>query len=231
MSNEAMSNDIGTEPEFRTRLAVVERDLTTLTADVRDLTKVVRDLATTVTEAKAPRRVDWFPLVGAAMSAIVLIMAIGSAVIVPLNGEVNAIKAGQDRQRDRFDVHSMLPLHPVGASKVDNLERMSLLLTEQLRQNLDTLNKQLAAHVIDERHENEIRDVATKREIELTHAIITTRVADLDMRLQKEFGLIQERNNSRLVKLEAEYVDQHRADDAELRQWRWRALRQDAPKP
>jgi len=227
-----MSNDIGTEPELRTRIAVVERDLTTLTTDVRDLMKVVRDLATTVTEAKAPRRVDWFPLVGAAMSAIVLIMAIGSAVIVPLNGEVNALKATQYRQRDRFDTHSMLPLHPVGASKVENLERLSLLLTEQLRQNLETLTKQLAAHVIDERHENEIRDTATKREIELTHAVISTRVADLDMRLQKEFGLIQDRNNSRLAKLEVEDIDSRRANDAELRQWRLRAILRDAaPKP
>lgn len=204
----------------------LQRDIPTLTTDVRALVKTVGDLALMVTEAKAPRRVDWFPLVGMIVSVIVLVMAIGSAVIVPLSNQVALLKESQERQRERTDVHTALPLHPMGATRVDALERLSLLLTEQLRQNLDTLDKKL-------QRETELTTANAKREVELAHANVVSRVADLDLRLQKEFGLTQDRNVARLAKLETIETGQVTADKEELRQWRLQAMRvlQFAPKP
>jgi len=218
------------ENNFEPRLTVVERELETLTKDVKEMCKSVRDLTVLVTEVKAPRRVDWFPLFGAVMSAIVLIMAIGSAVIVPLNSEVTALKLANDRQRDRFDLHTVLPLHPVGASRVDALERLSLLLTEQLKQNLDGLDKKLQQLKTDDLHSQEILAANAKREVELAHI----NANELDIRLQREFGLLQDRNNARLVKLE----DRHAVDLGvlmqelkELREWRQKAVEKKELKP
>jgi len=215
------------ENNFEPRLTVVERELETLTKDVKEMCKSVRDLTVLVTEVKAPRRVDWFPLFGAVMSAIVLIMAIGSAVIVPLNSEVTALKLANDRQRDRFDLHTVLPLHPVGASRVDALERLSLLLTEQLKQNLDGLDKKLQQLKTDDLHSQEVLAANAKRESELAHLNVTTRVNDLDIRLQKEFGLTQERNNARLAKLESSDTTTLAAimqELRDLREWRQKAV-------
>ena len=119
------------------RVVKLETGLEILTRDVSNLAQVVREqsrnieheiqkLAIGVTQAAAPRTTDWRTII----SALFLVMAIGSAVFWPLNQTVTGVKQESQSVAAEFRQHEQLQLHPVGASIVNRLE--SQFLTYQL---------------------------------------------------------------------------------------------------
>jgi predicted PurR-regulated permease PerM len=95
MSNSLISKDSQLEP----RVAKLEEGLGRLTEDVRSLATIVRDqgnnverqlndLTIAVTQAAGPRKIDWSVII----SAVLLVMAIGSAVFWPLNQTVQRLE-------------------------------------------------------------------------------------------------------------------------------------------
>ena len=118
------------ETHLEPRVAKLEAGLDILTKNVNDLTVAVRDVSTNletkiekltvaVTEAAAPKKTDWSMII----SACLLMMAIGSAVFWPLNQTSQNTKTDLQALELKFEEHQKLTLHPVGAAKIDNLEK------------------------------------------------------------------------------------------------------------
>lgn len=119
------SNNRQLEP----RVAKLEVGLDRLTEDVRSLAGIVRDqganvekqlqsLTIAVTEAQAPRKTDWSVII----SAVLLMMAIGSAVFWPLNQTSQLNKESIDKLEVKFEQHEQLQGHPVGIALIQQLD-------------------------------------------------------------------------------------------------------------
>ena len=119
------SNNRQLEP----RVAKLEVGLDRLTEDVRSLAGIVRDqganvekqlqsLTIAVTEAQAPRKTDWSVII----SAVLLMMAIGSAVFWPLNQTSQLNKEAIDKLEIKFEQHEQLQGHPVGVALIQQLD-------------------------------------------------------------------------------------------------------------
>jgi hypothetical protein len=126
----------GQHTHLETRVATVEanlgamsKNLADLTVDVRDLSQGVREqgrqfddqmkqLLVAVTQAQGPRKTDWHLLLG----AIGLILAIGAAAFSPLMLRIGDTQVLQEHSEARFERHTELTLHPVGAEKIRALE-------------------------------------------------------------------------------------------------------------
>jgi len=116
--------------KLEVELASITRDISTLTHSISDLAAVVRlqadnfevqfrQLHIGITSAQAPKRVDWtVVLTGAA-----LMLAVGAASLSPIYNQQNTMAARIQEFADHFDDHRNLTLHPVGAEKVDALEK------------------------------------------------------------------------------------------------------------
>ena len=137
--------DTGWEPKVAKLEATIEavtRDIASLTSAVSGLGQTVRDLAentakhfesllVSVTAATGPRRTDWQVVIAAG----VLVLALSAAVIAPLSQRLNEIQLGHEMLEARFYGHERLPLHPVGATRVDLLDRL-------INERIDTLTKE-----------------------------------------------------------------------------------------
>jgi len=119
------SNNRQLEP----RVAKLEVGLDRLTEDVRSLAGIVRDqganvekqlqsLTIAVTEAQAPRKTDWSVII----SAVLLMMAIGSAIFWPLNQTSQINKEAIDKLEVKFEQHEQLQGHPVGVALIQQLD-------------------------------------------------------------------------------------------------------------
>ena len=191
------------------RVAKLEAGLDILTKNVTELTTAVRDVSTNleskierltvaVTEAQAPKKTDWSVII----SAMLLVMAIGSAVFWPLNQTSQNTKFDVQTLTTKFEEHEKLTLHPVGQAKIDALGK----LMDERENNYLIQHKPL--------------DDKIQRETQLMTELISTRLSDLDMRLQKEFALRGDLIDQRLTRLEQYKVDMLKMDQDELRNWR-----------
>ncbi len=126
------------------RVAKLEVGLDRLTEDVRSLAGIVRDqganvekqlqsLTVAVTQAQAPRKTDW----NIVISGGLLIMALGSAVFWPLNQTEQNNKDAIERLTVKFEQHEALPMHPVGQTLVQQLDRRLAILEDQSRAEAD----------------------------------------------------------------------------------------------
>lgn len=145
MSSLNNQNDLNLEP----RVAKLEVGLDRLTEDVRSLASIVRDqgstvekqlseLAVSVTQAAGPRKTDWSTII----SAILLIMTIGSAIFFPLNQIVQENKIAVENLSNLFHEHEKLDSHPVGNAILNRTEReLQNVIVKQEMKNEDDLNR------------------------------------------------------------------------------------------
>ena len=201
------------ETHLEPRVAKLEAGLDILTKNVNDLTVAVRDVSTNletkiekltvaVTEAAAPKKTDRSMII----SACLLMMAIGSAVFWPLNQTSQNTKTDLQALELKFEEHQKLTLHPVGAAKIDNLE------------------KDVAANKLEAITRNSALDIKIQRETQLMTDLVVSRLMDLDTRLQKELTLRGDLVDQRLIRLEQYKVDMLKMDQDELRNWRLKAM-------
>ena len=211
------------EQHLEPRVARLEVGLETLTKNVSDLTITIRDnnlevsrqlasLQVSVTTASGPKRTDW----GVILTALGLTLAIGAAVIVPLNNSTKDNKDAILQVQTVISDHTKLTLHPVGQALVQRLE-------EQIATHTLLNDKAMKEHGERDTREFEALDRKLQLEYSLVNANLAAQIAALDVRLQKEFGLMQARSDSRLNKLEAVDRAQQELDQQELRQWRAKA--------
>ena len=211
------------EQHLEPRVARLETGLETLTKNVSDLTITIRDnnlevsrqlaaLQVSVTTAAGPKRTDW----GVILTAIGLILAIGAAVFVPINNSTKDNKDAILKVQDMMADHMKLTLHPVGSALVQRLE-------EQIATHTLLNDRVMKEHVERDTQEFNALDKKLQLEYSLVNVNLAAQTAALDVRLQKEFGLTQLRNDARFNKLEADDLAQRDLDQQELRQWRSKA--------
>jgi hypothetical protein len=145
MNNTNNQIDINLEP----RVAKLEVGLDRLTEDVRSLASIVRDqgatvekqlseLTVAVTQAAGPRKTDWSTII----SAILLIMTIGSAVFFPLNQLVQENKIAVENLSEFVHQHEKLDIHPVGNAILNRMEReLENIILKQEKRNEDDVNR------------------------------------------------------------------------------------------
>lgn len=207
------------------RVARLETGLETLTKNVNDLTISIREnnnivsgkldaLSVAVTTAQAPRRTDW----GVIISAIGLIIALGAAVLIPLNQTAKDNKQVIEKSRDAMADHSKLLLHPVGEALVKRLE-------EQIVAHATANDRTMKEHV--ERDVQTFDDLNKKCHTELE--LITK---NLELQLDaanKHLTFFNEKLLIRVEKLELRNLNYDDKNDNELRQWRSKAAGLCAP--
>ena len=215
MSNESEPRNQYLEP----RVAKLEGQLDRLTEDVRSLASIVRDqgntvekqlseLTVAVTQAAGPRKTEWSTII----SAVLLIMAIGSAAFWPLNQTVQENKTAIETLNQNFQNHGLLTLHPVGQALVQRLEL-------QLKDHVESNRHEMESHLEDakEMHSVILKDVT--KQIEYVQRIHELELSALKERVQ----LHDDRLYGRVVTLEDENrIEIERLKD-ELQMWRLRA--------
>ena len=202
--------DLQLEP----RVAKLETGLDILTQNVQNLTTAVREnsiamedklerITIAVTQAQAPRKTDWSIVI----SGMLLVMAIGSAVFWPLNQTAQNNKFDVQLLESKFEDHQKLTMHPVGAAKVETLEK-----------SLDSTKEELISR-------DSALDEKIQRETVLSLQTADTKINDLDIRIQREFNLKNEALDNRLKRMETYMEHQDQADFQELRNWRLKAMK------
>lgn len=137
-----------TEQHLEPRVARLETGLETLTRNVSEMAVSMREnstatnnkidtLVVAVTQAQAPRRTDW----GVIISAIGLILALGAAVLIPLNQTANENKEDIGKAFAVVTDHMKLDMHPVGQALVHRLEEQVVAHDATYKSQLDTLEK------------------------------------------------------------------------------------------
>jgi uncharacterized protein HemX len=123
------TNNHNSSTYLEPRVAKLEVGLERLTDDVRSLASIVRDqgqnlekqlneLTIAVTQAAGPRKTDWSVVI----SAVLLIMALGSAVFAPLNQTVKENREALILLQNKFELHEKLPNHLVGEALFNRME-------------------------------------------------------------------------------------------------------------
>jgi hypothetical protein len=207
-----MNTERQSPTKLEPRIAKLEVGLDRLTDDVRDLANVVRSqgaqqeqeiqkLIISVTQAAGPRKTDWALII----SAVFLMLAIGSAVFWPLNQISQNNKTETQALSQKFEQHLALPMHPVGMARLDELEKRFDLDEKEMVSRISAL------------------DTKIQRETQLMTDLISARLLDLDTRIQKEFSLQEKALDSRISNLETFKKVQEQFDQQELRQWRLEA--------
>ena len=187
------------------RVARLEVGLETLTKAVNDIASTMRDnntstnakidqLAVAVTLAGAPRKTDWSLFVSIGF----FILALGSAVFWPLNKSTQDNKVAIEKYHDEMTEHMKLPLHPVGQARIDG---MDLVRTELIARDTALDNK-------------------IQKETQLALEASNTKIADLDVRVQREFNMLNQAMDMRVGKMEKYMEHQDFADMDELKRWR-----------
>jgi len=198
--------------QLEPRVAKLEVGLDRLTDDVRDLANVVRaqgsqmegeiqKLVVAVTQAAGPRKTDWSVII----SALLLVMAVGSAVFWPLNQTSENNNTDIKTMSEKFDDHQKLTLHPVGSALIQRLE--------------DRLQTHIADNVID----IEKLDKKLQAEYMLINSKLEIQLHALDNKVQIEMRLLTAAIDARVEVLTRYFNRQDELDQLELRQWRNKA--------
>jgi len=216
MNDTNNQRDMNLEP----RVAKLEVGLDRLTDDVRSLASIVRDqgsnvekqlndLTVAVTQAAGPRKTDWSVII----SAVLLVMAIGSAAFWPLNQTVQENKTVIETLNQSFQNHGQLMLHPVGQALVQRLEL-------QLKDHIDANNREMENHIADAKEMHAVMERNFSKQLEYVQ-----RIHDLELNALKErVALHDDRLYGRVVKLEDENrIEIERSKD-ELQMWRMKAM-------
>jgi hypothetical protein len=215
------------ESHLEPRVARLETGLETLTRNVSEMATSIREnalatnqkidnLAIAVTQAQAPKKTDW----GLFVSAIGLILALGAAVLIPINNAANDNKYRIEQYHQSMVEHMKMDNHPVGAALVQRLE-------EQLKTHIENNNREFQNHVaMDTKETEEIRrnfreemesmTKFTDAKVKLVEAQIVGIQGKNDLYIDKLFGRVQELEKERIKVADNEH--------AELMQWRQKAM-------
>ena len=204
-----MNNDEYKSPTLEPRVAKLEVGLDRLTEDVRSLAGIVREqgsqveseiqkLVIAVTQASGPRKTDWSVII----SAVLLVMAIGSAAFWPLNQTTQENKQTISVLEEKYDSHSAIANHPVGAALVSRLE--------------------LELKLLRDKHEGDIKQA---HEDAKEWNALTTKITELQLSaLEKKVDLHNDRLFARVIKLEDRNLIADERERDELQLWRQRAM-------
>lgn len=114
--------------KVETQIESISTSLNALTGDVRSLAGIVREhaenvesqirsLTVAVTTASGPRKMEW----SVVMTAIFLVMAIGTAALSPMYLRLDDTRAEAKRIDSAIHAHESLPMHQVGQARMDAL--------------------------------------------------------------------------------------------------------------
>lgn len=209
-----------TNPHLEPRVAKLEGQLDRLTEDVRSLATIVRDqgitvekqlseLTVAVTQAAGPRKTDWSMII----SAVLLIMAIGSAAFWPLNQTVQENKLALENLNQSFQNHGQLTLHPVGQALLQRLEL-------QLKDHIDVNRREMENHLADAKEMHSIIEKNVTKQIEYIQRIHDLELSDLKEKVDLHNDVLC----GRVVKLEDQERLKAERDRDELQIWRLRAM-------
>lgn len=183
-------SDTSLEP----RVARLETGLEQLAKNVSEMATAVRENASStntkidnlivaVTQAQAPKKTDW----GVFISAIGLIVALGAAVLIPLNNATQDNKQAIEKYHESMVDHMKLDMHPVGQAKVDALVRE----VEVNRAEMAKRDEQL--------------DIKIQKETQLMTDLLSARLEALDKRLQIEMGLKNDLFEQKIITAKDKY--------------------------
>lgn len=173
-----MNDDERTAPTLEPRVAKLEVGLDRLTEDVRSLASIVREqgtqvegeiqkLVVAVTQASGPRKTDWSVII----SAVLLVMAIGSAVFWPLNQITQDNKIAIQEQRQLSDTHvthNEIEVLEKRMNQVGDLkDKIMQQEIEYLERKVDLHNDRLVARVIRLEESNESEQIRQLKELDL----------------------------------------------------------------
>lgn len=189
--------------QLEPRVAKLETGLDILTREVTSLATVVREqssnmehevhnLAVAVTQASGPRKVDWQTI----LSAIMLIMAIGSAVFWPLNQTSQNNKSDIITLSSKFDEHKLLNMHPVGEALLQRTE-------ERFSRHIIDNERQLK--VVADDNEKSLKNLKEKLDAEKDsfNAILSQKIDTLKEEISVVDGKISRINDRRDKELDA----------------------------
>ena len=225
-----MTEQRGDTPHLEPRVARLEVGLETLTRNVSEMATSIREnanntnqkidgLIVAVTTAQAPKKTDW----GLFISGIGLLLALGAAVLIPLNNSIRDNKDQIDRYHESMVEHQKLDMHPVGLAKVQSLMK-----------DVDMTKAELVSR-------DSALDQKIQRETQLMTDVVNAKISGLDekvqleMRLQNEITKLQstsqlgmqtlfnEKIFARVISIEALEIARNSKDMDELRQWRNKA--------
>jgi hypothetical protein len=221
-----MNNDDNRNiPTLEPRVAKLEVGLDRLTEDVRSLAGIVREqgsqvegeiqkLVIAVTQASGPRKTDWSVII----SAVLLVMAIGSAAFWPLNQTTQENKASLINLEQKYDDHAKIANHPVGEALIQRLEY-------ELKVVKDNHEKDLREHAADAREMHDTLRTHFHEEMALQ-----TKIYELQLSaLEKKVDLHNDRIFARVVKLEDKNLMDDERDKDELQSWRQKAMGLNVP--
>lgn len=217
MDSEYMNDN--TQTHLEPRVARLETGLETLTKNVNDLTLSIREnnstvsgkldaLSIAVTTAQAPRRTDW----GVIISAIGLIIALGAAVLIPLNQTAKDNKQSIEKSSTEMADHMKLNLHPVGAALVQRLE-------DQIVAHAAMNDRVMKEHI--ERDIQTFDDLNKKCHMELN--LVAKNLEQQLEAMNKHMTFFSEKLLVRVERLETRNLNIDDKNDDELRQWRSKA--------
>ena len=221
-----MNNNNNTyEGHLEPRVAKLETGLELLTENVNTLQQVVReqgasierqihDLTVAVTQASGPKKTDWSVII----SALLLVMAVGSAIFWPLNQTTTNNKHDIQGIVEKFDVHQKLSLHPVGMALVERIE-------EQLQTHIIDNNNDMKQHQDYDSKQFDLLDKKLQTEYSLINSKIESQITALDTKINLELQLFNQNFSDKINRVNTIMDRQDSMDLIELRQWRNKAMK------
>lgn len=225
------------------RVVKLEASLDILTKNVTDLTTAVREnainldiklerLTVAVTEAAAPKKTDWSTI----MAAVMMIMAIGAAVLIPLNNLTQDNKVAIERCHESLAGHIKIDMHPVGWALVQRLE-------SKLDTHIDNNDKDFASHILSDQKEMTSHIAQATREHNLLSEKFQVEISSHEKLMDAKFELIKAEINGiqgkndlyidklfgRVQSLETERIKVSDNEHSELMKWRQKAMGLSSP--
>ena len=198
------NSDTHLEPrvaKLETGLEILTRDVSSLAQITREqgtsIERQIRELAIGISQAAAPKKTDW----GTLIAAIMLIMAIGSAVFWPLNQTSQNAKTAVEALASEYHNHTTLELHPVGKALLNRLE-------DQMKLHYDYDAKEFLA-----------LDAKLQKEF----GLVTDTLRQKQIEIEKELAMVNDKMCQRVTAIETRMKFQDESDLRELREWRNKA--------
>ena len=211
--------DIMSEQYLEPRVAKLETSLEMLTRDLANLAQITREqgsnieiqikeLAIAVTQAAAPKKTDWQMI----FAALMLMMAIGSAVFWPLNQTSQNNKVALEALTENYHSHTALELHPVGKALLGRVE-------EQLKTHIENNRNEFKQHEASDEKEFTALDAKLQKEF----GLMTDALRQKQAEIEKELTMVNDKMSRRVTEVEEMIRFQDHVDTLELRSWRNKA--------
>jgi hypothetical protein len=176
----------------------------------------IQKLVVAVTQAAGPRKTDWSTII----AAVMMVMAIGAAVLIPLNNATQDNKAALERHHESLVEHQRLDMHPVGLALVQRMEG-------QLASHIANNDKQFKEHI--ESDEKEITRLEANNKEHLAcmdkfHDAKISLVTEQIKGIQGKNDLYIDKLFGRVIELEKERVKIADNEHGELMMWRQKAM-------